>query len=245
MRDPAESTMWRISALERTSNEAASTDGRTVSSALLPSTMLSELRRQQVDPSDDDPLSVLATCIRHRHAVLLNFAHGPWLWPVTLLPDQQLYHSAHDVNDVATLAALSKLKLISAEPPKVRPPTFQFDAAAMARYRPLVSLVGALALYGPRATLLADIGGRAAYRLTPGGAEAMAQMPGALAPAVHRLRLKTASLRDIADWPGMSLERACRLLNALYLAGGLMVTRAHPAARTEPAGWRGLIGRRG
>jgi hypothetical protein len=42
----------------------------------------------------------------------------------------------------------------------------------------------------------------------------------------------------------MSTERASRLLNALYLAGGLLVTRAHPAARNEPASWRGLLGRR-
>ena len=31
----------------------------------------------------------------------------------------------------------------------------------------------------------------------------------------------------------MSTERASRLLNALYLASILMVTRAHPAARTQ------------
>jgi hypothetical protein len=43
----------------------------------------------------------------------------------------------------------------------------------------------------------------------------------------------------MAAWPGMSAERASRLLNALYLVGGLMVMRTHPAARDESA----LLGR--
>jgi hypothetical protein len=195
MGDFAESTMWLISALERASADASGMAASTVSSALMPSTMLSDLRRLQVDPTDTDPLAVVATCVRHRTSVLLNFEHGPWLWAVTLMPDQRLYHSPHDVNEVATLAALSKVKLISAEPPKVRPPAFGTDAAALAKYRPLASLLGALALYGPRATLLADIGGRAAYRLTPGGADTLPDAPGALAPAVQRLRREAASLR--------------------------------------------------
>jgi hypothetical protein len=42
----------------------------------------------------------------------------------------------------------------------------------------------------------------------------------------------------------MSLERASRLLNALYLCGALMVTRSHPAARPAPRAWRGLFGKR-
>jgi hypothetical protein len=34
------------------------------------------------------------------------------------------------------------------------------------------------------------------------------------------------------------------MLNALYLTGALMVSRSHPAARSEPRGWRGWLGRR-
>ena len=56
--------------------------------------------------------------------------------------------------------------------------------------------------------------------------------------AGQRLRRETVALRDIAAWPGMSLERASRLLNGLYLTSSLLATRAHPAARGEPrAGW--------
>ena len=79
--------------------------------------------------------------------------------------------------------------------------------------------------------------GRAAYRLAPGRADDLPPTPGALQPAVQRLRRDAAALKDIARWPGMSPERACRLLNALYLSGALMVTRSHPAAREAPPGW--------
>jgi len=68
--------------------------------------------------------------------------------------------------------------------------------------------------------------------------------PGALQPAIDRLRRETASLRAIAGWPGMDVERASRLVNALYLAGSLMVTRTAASARTEPGLIRRLFGPR-
>jgi hypothetical protein len=67
---------------------------------------------------------------------------------------------------------------------------------------------------------------------------------GAISSTIKRLERESASLADIARWPGMSLERASRLLNALYLCGALMVTRSHPAARPAPRTWRGLFGKR-
>ena len=62
----------------------------------------------------------------------------------------------------------------------------------------------------------------------------------------RRVALRGGLLKQIAGWPGMSLEgRAARLLNALYLGANLMVSRAAgAAARPEPrracsAGWAG------
>jgi hypothetical protein len=108
----------------------------------------------------------------------------------------------------------------------------------MEHYRPLKPLLWGLALNGPRSALLAEIGGHAAYRSTV-SKEGRPFAAGALGPAAERLRNESASLRDMAAWPGMSAERASRLLNALYLVGGLMVMRTHPAARDESA----LLGR--
>jgi hypothetical protein len=67
-------------------------------------------------------------------------------------------------------------------------------------------------------------------------------MPGgAIGSAMERLRHGSAPLRQIATWPGMSNERASRMLNALYLVSTLMVSRSHPAARDESrSGWFGF-----
>jgi hypothetical protein len=54
---------------------------------------------------------------------------------------------------------------------------------------------------------------------------------------VARLKRDTTNLREMAQWPGFDPERAMRLLNGLYLQGGLMVSRTHPAATNE--GWSG------
>jgi hypothetical protein len=61
-------------------------------------------------------------------------------------------------------------------------------------------------------------------------------MPSILTVAIERLRRRTCSLREMAEWPGLDRERAMRLLNALYLQGGLIVSRTHPAAASSD-GW--------
>jgi hypothetical protein len=102
----------------------------------------------------------------------------------------------------------------------------------MEHYHALKPLLWNLALNGPRNELLAEIAGNAAYRVTLSREDRLLA-PGALGPAADRLRRETVSLRDIAKWPGMSTDRACRLLNALYLTSALMVMRSHAAARPE------------
>ena len=54
------------------------------------------------------------------------------------------------------------------------------------------------------------------------------------------------SLRDMSGWPGMGVERASRLLNALYLTGSLMVLRTpHAGPRTASSQWWSWLSRRG
>ena len=50
----------------------------------------------------------------------------------------------------------------------------------------------------------------------------------------------------MAQWPGFDRERAMRLLNALYLQAGLIVSRTHPEAAGESwfgDSWFGGLGR--
>jgi hypothetical protein len=65
-------------------------------------------------------------------------------------------------------------------------------------------------------------------------------LSGSMLAAVQRLRRETTNLRDLSRWPGFDRERAMRLLNALYLQAGLIVSRTHPNATSES--WFGGLG---
>lgn len=247
MDDFETSTLWRISAFQHARDDGQfgprlGEDRLT----FLPTTLLSDLQQLQNDPTNGDVLEVIAACIRNHEAALLYLEHGAYVWPVTLFPREFLYHSPRDVSDMASGSALSGLSLISAEPPGVRPPgdPMRERVASTDKYHPLAALLWAIALHGPRATLLTEISGRVAYRLVSSSAKDLPPSLGALSSAVVRLKQEAASLGEIANWPGLSVERASRLLNALYLVGALMISRSHPAARRHPVDWRGLLGRR-
>jgi len=188
---------------------------------------------------------VIAACMRHREPALLCLQHDELVWPLTLFPNERLYHSPRDLSE-ASLTGLAKVKLLTAEPPGVRPPGhWMHERVAQAdHYRPLSPLLWTIALSGPRRALLADIAGPAAYRVVTGTSGERPSAPGALGSAMERLQHESVTVRDIARWPGMSPERASRLLNGLYLAGSLLVSRTHPSAREEKRGWFGLRKRR-
>jgi len=236
MRDFEASTLWRVSEFERVRQRTggsgfARLDGATV----LPTTLLADLRRLDVAGASDEALEIVAACMRHREAALLLMKYEGLVWPVTLFPTQMLYHSPRDMAQ-APPDALAQVSVIGAEPPGVRPPGHWMHerVAQTEHYRPLLPLLWALALHGPRFGLLAEIAGTAAYRAIKNPEADGVVLGGALRSAAQRLRRETVALRDIAAWPGMSLERASRLLNGLYLSVSLLATRAHPAARPPP-----------
>jgi hypothetical protein len=245
VRDFEDSTLWRISAFERIRRESGGSGFmRLTGPTLLSTTLLADLRRLDADPVSSDVLEVIAACVRHREAALLCMQHDELVWPVTLFPNERLYHSPRDFAQ-ASLTGLGALKLLTAEPPGVRPPGHWMHerVAEAAHYRPLAPLLWSLALNGPRRTLLADIAGPAAYRLVAGTDGQRPTAPGALGSALERLQRESVSLRDLAQWPGMSTERASRLLNGLYLGGSLLISRANAAARGKDD-TRGWFGRR-
>lgn len=231
VKDFDHSTLWRISAFER-----MRLDQPIGNSQLLPTTLMAELEQLQREPVRNDVLEVIAACLRHREPALLYIGFGAFVWPVTLFPALWLYHAPQPVEALGEPSVLQLLRLISVERAGVRPPGHWLSdrVAALERYRALRPLLWTLALHGPRRTVLSEIGGRAAYRMTSGGELERPAATGALGPAMQWLRQDAASLREMQHWPGFGLERACRLLNALYLTGSLMVTRSHPAAREEP-----------
>jgi hypothetical protein len=240
------STLWRISEFQRAREGGHGLSAADDRPTLLPTTLLADLQQLQKDPVNGDVLEVIAACLRHREAALLYLGYGDYVWPVTLFPREFLYHSPRDVADMGTGPALGRLSLISAEPPGVRPPGHSMHerVSSATKYHAMPALLWAVALHGPRSEVLAEISGRVAYKLVSGGARDLPSSLGALGPAVARLQQEAVALRDIANWPGMSLARASRLLNALYLTGALMISRSHPAAGRETVSWRALFGRR-
>jgi hypothetical protein len=229
-----DSTLWRISAYERMRLErSSSVFAQLGENTVLPTTMLADLRQLEARREAGDVLEILAACMRHRQAALMCLEYEELVWPITVFPSELVYHSPRDMA-LASADGLAALKLLSCDAPGVRPPGHWMHerVGRMEHYRPLKPLLWNIALNGPRNELLAEIAGSAAYRVTLSREDRLLA-PGALGPAADRLRRETVSLRDIAKWPGMSHDRACRLLNALYLTSALMVMRSHPAARAE------------
>ncbi len=244
MHDFQDSTLWRISSYERMRQErGSSVFAQLGENTVLPTTMLADLRQLERRHEDSDVLEVLAACMRHRQSALLCLQYEDLVWPITVFPGELVYHSPRDMA-LAEPQSLGTMKVLSCDAPGVRPPGHWMHerVGRMEHYRTLKPLLWNLALNGPRNTLLAEIGGPAAYRATA-SREDRAFAPGALGAAAERLRRESASLRDITKWPGLSLDRASRLLNALYLTSGLMVMRTHPAAREPDSLMSRLLGK--
>lgn len=168
-------------------------------------------------------LEVLAAAVRHNRALRLMVEHGVHLLPLTVRPRERLVRAPLPA---AAFDALHwpTLRVLQVEP--AGPPASTEAQPAT----PLGPVLWALALFGARAELLPEIAGPAAYRIAPTTDLAALDLGGALGTAVQRLQREAAALDDIARWPGLSRERAMRLLNGLYLQAGLIVSRAHPAA---------------
>ena len=241
------SSLWRISEFRRAQSEGRlDLVGDAERPTLLPTTLLADLQRLQADDANGDVLEVMAACVRNHEAALLYLEQGAFVWPVTLFPREGLYHSPREAVAMAAAFAMSRLRLLGAEPPGVRAPGNppHERVASPEKYRPLEFLLWTVAMHGPRPMLLTEISGRAAYRVVTSHMKELPASKGAVGSAVQRLERQSASLSEIARWPGMNVERASRILNAFYLCGALMISRSHPAAGSASMSWRGLLGRR-
>lgn len=245
MSELAEQALWRISAFENLRQSAtAASRSESQRQTILATTLQAELRLLGRRRDSADALEVVAACVRLREPALIYLQCEESVWPVTLFPAQMLYHSPRSLL-LGAPRALGTLKTLEVEPPGVRPPGhWMYERVAQAdTYHPLMPALWKLALQGPRKGLLHEVAGPAAYRALRNPATPELPTPGALGPAVERLRKESVSLRKITSWPGMSEERACRLINALYLTSNLIVSRAHHSAR--PGMWQWLLGQRG
>jgi len=154
-------------------------------------------------------------------------------------PAGRMHNHADATYHVFTLLTgqLTDLHVLRVEPATLRAPgdAEQGLVGDPALYAPLALLLWEMAMRGAREALLPEIAGQAAYRISPALNLRILGLGGSMADAVARLKRDTTNLRSLSQWPGFDRERAMRLLNGLYLQGGLMVSRTHPAATNE--GW--------
>ena len=151
-----------------------------------------------------------------------------------MFPHEGLVHCALPMAELLE-RHVHDMRVLQVEPALLRPPGDAQRAliGELHLHHALAPLVWELALRGPRRDLLPEIAGPAVYRVAPGLDAAGLPTSGVLKAAIERLRGQTANLAEIASWPALDRERAARLLNALYLQAGLMVSRSHPEAVRE------------
>jgi hypothetical protein len=204
--------------------------------ASLSPSLQADLYRFEADGGTSEVLEVVAACVRHAKRVTIHLQFNGRVLPLTVFPEERLVHCPIPFDQFVELP-LSALRVMHVEPAVLRPPGDPESALVgeVRLHAPLAPLLWELAMRSSRNELLPEIAGPAVYRVTPGLDWSQLPVGGALLAAIQRLRRETTNLRAIADWPGMDRERATRLLNALYLQAGLMVSRSHPDALGE--GW--------
>ena len=209
----------------------------TALSSLSPS-LLQDLQRFDQDNPQRELLEVLAAGVRHTQPLAIALAWERQALTLSVFPTQRLVHCPLPMADFVA-GNLEAMQVRQVQPASLRPP----GSAELARignpalYSPLGPLLWAVALRGSRQALLPELAGQAAYRVAPGISLGGLDVPDAMAACISRLRRETCNLRGIANWQGIGVQRAMRLLNALYLQSGLIVSRTHPAATNE--GWTG------
>ena len=228
--------LMRASAYRRYLDEAAvrESDGSPSRLGALSPSMLQDLMRFEQNGRQSEVLEVLAAGVRHGRNLVVHLQSGELVVPLTVFPGQRLVHCPLPIEEFLVMR-LNELQVLQVEPAVLRPPGHADIALVGERhlYAALGPLLWDLALRGSREDLLPEIGGPAAYRITPSLDLRSLKLNGALDAAVQRLQRHTTNLREISDWPGLNRTRAMRLLNGLYLQAGLMISRTHPAATNE------------
>jgi hypothetical protein len=197
----------------------------------LSESLQADLFRFDQREGSSEVVEVMAACLRHSSRVAIYLQCSDRVVPITVFPAEQLVHCPMDMNEL-TEKHLPQLRVMHVEPATLRPPGDD-DRALIGEsrlYHPIGPLLWALAMRGPRRDLLPEIGGPAVYRVSPGLSIASLPVTGAIKATIERLRRQATSIGTIASWPAFDRERAARLLNALYLQAGLIVSRSHPDA---------------
>ncbi|MGY4831321.1 hypothetical protein ACVNIS_22310 [Sphaerotilaceae bacterium SBD11-9] len=243
-----EPELMRVSAFERYLHEPGGPrarevlDGITRPAGLSPS-LMADLSRFEHSGQASEVLEVLAACVRHSQQVVIHLGMGESVVPLTVFALERLVHCPISL-DALLQQRPTELRVLHVEPAILRPPGDEEMSLVGEgqHYHSLRPVLWELALRGARNTLLPEIAGQVAYRVAPGLDLGPLRVGGALMASIQRLQQgERVTLREMAEWPGLDAQRAARLLNALYLQSGLIVSRTRPAGFSES--WLGALGR--
>ena len=209
-------------------------DGPSTRLAQLSPSLQADLGRFEQRGNVSETVEVVAACIRHSSRVTIYLQCAERVVPLTVFPQERLVHCPMEMDELVE-RHLPELRVMHIEPATLRPPGDPTHALVgeSRLHHPLTPLLWALAMRGPRRELLPEIAGPAVYRVSPAIEVDALPVSGAIRAAILRLRQQAKSFSDIAAWPAFDRERTARLLNALYLQAGLIVSRSHPDAARD------------
>lgn len=199
----------------------------TFSSTLSPS-VLPDLRRFTDDPGQTDILAVVAACVRHARPLALHIQSGTSISVLSVFPREQLFQCFIDMYALSA-REFATLRLLHVEPEypldsdSTRP-----ESMLVGRLEPLGPFLWRLAMHGANCELLPEIGGRVRYRLALGFSLNGLPIDSNALPTLRHLRVRPVTLDELSSAAGADQAWTRRLLNALYLQSGLMITRSFP-----------------
>ena len=232
-----EPELMRVSAFQHYLDELVQRGGGDPAASRLSSlspSLLQDLMRFEQDGHQTELLEAVAASVRHARPLCIHVKSGDKVVPLTLFPMERLAHCPVPMRDFLD-SKLAELQVLHVEPAVLRAPGDRVAelVGEEALYHPLAPVTWELAMRGSREELLPEIAGLAAYRVAPGVDLRTLALDGTTRAAIKRLQRQTSNLKQISDFPGFTRGRATRLLNALYLQAGLIISRTHPAATNE------------
>lgn len=191
----------------------------------LGSSIWADLRRFEASPTGFDLLVVMAACMRHVHSLDIHFRMRGQLEVLSIYPQAQSFRCALDLCGLPP-AEMRELGLLHVEPAATwLSPEHCLQPSPTLRTGQLRLLLWLMALHGPRSALLPEIDEPARFRLAPGLDLLSLPLDLALTQVLDRMNDRPLSADELANDSELGHAGVVRLLNALYLQSGLIVTR--------------------
>lgn len=199
--------------------------GVTPPKASFTTSMQADLRKLAGTPRHCSALAVVAASVRHSHPMSMQVQIDDAVSLLSVFPRERQFLCEWDLCKLPR-AKMAQLRLVQVE---AKPPLYSaLTAQGLADLGPLGTMLWQLAKHGPTDELLPEIAGPAVYRLSPSLHLADLPPDPELAVVLQQMRRRPHTVEDLAANPGFSRARVCRMLNAVYLQAGLIVTRSLP-----------------